>query len=256
MKYRNGWCGFIPNVQIVHDMRKGFPLITSRSISFKIALGEFLWAVHGHTNVNELNSGIWDQFADNEGELGPIYGKQWTKWSDYDRWMGNGGNVIDQLESVVAQLSSDMTSRRAVVSAWNVAQLGFMCLPPCQPMFQLWFGRDLGEEYNRLHITVFARSADLVVGFPYDFALYSLMLVTMAARLKVDVGTVTFFMVNAHIYAEHYENMNKQVMREPYPLPRLSYSVKPDTMFDELDARMYNLIDYKCHPRLDYKLIV
>lgn len=248
MKYRNGWCGARFNQVVSHDLGYGFPLLTTRHISFRIALGEFLWASRGHTNTNQLNSKIWDKFADEDGELGPIFGQQWANWHDYDRSFGNL-HSYNQLEKVVEQLRKDSYSRRAVVSAWNVAHLRFMALPPCQPLFQLYHADD------RLNLTVFCRSTDLAIGFPYDFALYSLMLITISARLELKPGIVTMFMTNAHIYDQHYHNMVLQITNEPLLLPQLVYSIYPDTRFDQLKASMYAVTGYRHHGTINYELI-
>lgn len=255
-QYRNGACGTLFNTKIIHDFRYGFPLITTRKISFDIILGEFLWAIQGKTNIAELNSKIWDEFADKDGELGPIYGYQWTMWPDYDREMGKV-NSYNQLELAISHLKHDINSRRVVVSAWNVPHLKFMALPPCQPMFQLYHSVRRMGPYNHSHLnmTVFARSADLVIGFPYDIGLYSLILITSAARLGLPPGKITFLMTNCHVYEQHYEQLEIQLMRKPYTLPRLLHSIIPHTKFGGIDSSRYNLENYKHRGPLKFKLV-
>ena len=254
--YRNGKAATMFNQSITHDLANGFPLVTSRTINFDIIRDEFLWAIKGRTNVNELNSRIWDPFADKAGELGPIYGFQWTRWGDqysqaasWERLLEQGMYTpINQLEEVLKHLKADPWSRRAYVSVWNVADLELMALPPCQPAFQLYRSDD------GLNITVLARSADMALGFPYDFGMYSLMLYSFARRLKLPPRQVTFFMTNAHLYIEHFRNMAIQVVRKPLPLPNMLCVIHPSNKFADLGVANFQLSEYQHFPSLKYEL--
>jgi len=211
-------------MQSRYDLREGFPLVTTKKVLFESVKKELLWFLRGESNTSTLDCGIWDAWADAQGELGPIYGHQWRRWGASDARPG-----IDQIARVVAQLRSDPSSRRLVVSAWNVAELDRMALAPCHALFQFYATQD-----GRLDLQLYQRSADLAVGVPFNIASYALLLELVAAATGRAAGFFVHTLGDAHIYLNHVEGVRTQLERTPLPLPRVRLARVPD--FSSADA--------------------
>ncbi|MGA4508379.1 thymidylate synthase [Propionibacteriaceae bacterium G1746] len=199
-----------------HQMRfklaEGFPLLTTKKVHTRSVFAELLWFLRGETNVawlHEHNVTIWDEWADEHGELGPIYGYQWRSWPTPD------GRHVDQVNKLVDQLQANPDSRRHIISAWNVAQLDEMALPPCHVLFQFYVAD------GRLSCQVYQRSADIFLGVPFNIASYALLTHMVAQVCGFEVGDLVHTLGDAHIYANHTEQVHTQLAREPRPLPRL-----------------------------------
>lgn len=227
--------------QIQLDLANGFPLLTTKKVSFKNILHELLWMVSGDTNTDYLHEHgvtIWDEWANAKGDLGPIYGKQWRSWPTTD------GRIVDQLSQAVKDLINNQHSRRIVINSWNVSELQDMALPPCHLLYQFHV---LGE---KVHITVYQRSADLFLGLPYNIASYATLLMMVASVCGYTPGTVTIFIGNAHIYSNHFDQVVKQKFRKPYPLPTLQLNpdIKNIFAFIEEDFTLSNYMHWPAIP--------
>ncbi len=198
--------------QLRFDLAAGFPLLTTKKVHVKSIVHELLWIVSGATNVRPLKEAgvtIWDEWADAEGELGPVYGRQWRAWQAPD------GRAIDQLADVVAQIKANPTSRRLVVSAWNPADVGKMALPPCHALFQFYVAG------GRLSCQLYQRSGDLFLGVPFNIASYALLTAMIAQVTDLVPGDLVHTLGDVHLYENHVEQARLQLAREPRPLPRL-----------------------------------
>ena len=204
-------------MQARYDMRNGFPLVTTKKIIFASVVKELLWFLRGETNTQTLGCGIWDAWADADGELGPIYGSQWRAWGADGEHPG-----IDQIANAVRLLRTSPDSRRNVVSAWNVEALPKMALAPCHSLFQLHVAGD------RLDLQLYQRSADMAVGVPFNIASYALLLHLMAAATDLAPGFFIHTLGDAHIYLNHLEGVETQLARTPLPLPHLRLARRPD----------------------------
>jgi thymidylate synthase len=219
--------------QTRYDLRDGFPIVTTKKVLFPAVVRELLWFLRGSTNIHDdltQHTPIWDAWADPEGNLGPIYGHQWRRWGAD----GDGIPGIDQLTDALDLIRRDPTSRRIIVSAWNVADLPKMKLPPCHAFFQLYVSGDW------LDLQLYQRSADLALGVPFNIASYALLL----AMIAQDTGKRPRYFIHtlgdAHIYANHVDGVTRQLEREPLPLPRLVLAPKPtagDLGFDDIASR-------------------
>ncbi|MEN3040941.1 MAG: thymidylate synthase [Bacteroidia bacterium] len=222
------------------DLREGFPLLTTKKVHFKSILYELFWFLRGDTNIRYLHDHgvtIWDEWADENGDLGPIYGYQWRRWKGYN------GEVYDQLGAVVKTLRENPYSRRLLVSAWNVAHLSEMKLPPCHVMFQ--FYAEPAE--HRLSIQVYQRSADAFLGLPFNVASYALLLHLVARVTGYEPYRVVFALGDVHLYINHEAQARLQLTRTPYPLPKIEItSIRHE--LDEFVPEDIRLIDYKYHP--------
>jgi thymidylate synthase len=204
-------------MQARYDLRDGFPLVTTKKIIFSSVVKELLWFLRGETNTKTLGCGIWDAWADPDGELGPIYGSQWRAWgADADH------PGVDQIANAVRLLQTSPDSRRNVVSAWNVEALPKMALAPCHTLFQLHVAGD------RLDLQLYQRSADMAVGVPFNIASYALLLHLMAAATDLTPGFFIHTLGDAHIYLNHLDGVETQLARTPKPLPRLRLARRPD----------------------------
>jgi thymidylate synthase len=226
--------------QMRFDLARGFPITTTKRLYLKGVIYELLWFLRGDTNIRYLKDhsvGIWDAWADSEGDLGPIYGAQWR------RWEGPGGRRVDQISRVIGTIRKDPDSRRLVVSAWNVGLLEDMRLPPCHCLFQ--FHVDEG----RLSCQLYQRSADLFLGVPFNIASYALLTMMVAQVTGLDPGEFIHTFGDTHIYLNHIEQVETQLSREPRPLPRmvLNPAVKDINGFKYED---FTLIDYNPHPAI------
>lgn len=203
--------------QMRFDLAAGFPLVTTKKVHTRSVFGELLWFLQGATNVawlHEQKISIWDEWADADGELGPVYGHQWRSWPDGD------GGTIDQIRAVVEGLRTDPDSRRHVVSAWNVAQLDEMALPPCHTLFQFYVAPD-PDGPGRLSCQLYQRSADVFLGVPFNIASYALLTHMVAQVTGLRVGDFVHTLGDAHLYSNHLEQAELQLTREPRPLPTL-----------------------------------
>ena len=224
--------------QMRFDLSDGFPLLTTKKVHLKSIIYELLWFLQGSTNARYLQENgvrIWNEWADEDGELGPIYGYQWRSWPDYE------GGHIDQIASVLDQIQHNPDSRRMVVSAWNVAQLPQMHLPPCHILFQFYVAG------GRLSCQLYQRSADTFLGMPFNIASYSLLTMMMAQVCGLHPGEFIYTTGDTHIYLNHLEQVNLQLSREPRPLPtmQLNPDVKDLFAFRYEDFRLEN---YNPHP--------
>ncbi len=225
--------------QMRFNLEDGFPLVTTKKLHLKSIVHELLWFLKGETNIDYLTQNkvsIWNEWADAEGNLGPVYGYQWRSWPDY-----NGGH-IDQIAAVMESLAKNPDSRRHIVSAWNVAQVDAMALPPCHILFQFYVAE------NKLSCQLYQRSADVFLGVPFNIASYALLTHMVAATLNLGVGDFVHTLGDAHIYSNHLEQVHEQLTRTPYPLPKLALQRK-DSIFDyTFDAIAFE--NYEFHPAI------
>jgi thymidylate synthase len=210
--------------QMRFDLRQGFPLLTTKKLHLKSIIYELLWFLNGDTNVKYLQEHgvrIWNEWADENGELGPVYGHQWRSWPDYD------GGAIDQISMVVDQLRHTPDSRRIMVSAWNVAEVSKMALPPCHTMFQFYVAppREEGSR-PRLSLQLYQRSADTFLGVPFNIASYALLCMMMAQVCDMEPGDFIHTTGDTHLYLNHLEQARLQLTRQPRPLPTMR--INPD----------------------------
>lgn len=224
--------------QLRFDLRAGFPLVTTKQLHLRSIIHELLWLLRGDTNIRYLHEQgvtIWDEWADENGDLGPVYGQQWRAWSTVD------GRCIDQLANAVDMLRRDPDSRRIVVSAWNVGDLEQMQLPPCHLLFQFYVAN--GE----LSCQLYQRSADLFLGVPFNVASYALLTHLVAQQTDLGVGELIWTGGDCHLYLNHLEQVQLQLSREPYPPPRLILRRRPDSLFD-YRYEDFEILDYRHHP--------
>jgi len=209
--------------QMRFDLAAGFPLLTTKKLHVKSIIHELLWFVAGDTNIAYLNKHgvtIWDEWADENGELGPVYGRQWRSWPAPD------GRAIDQLSWVVDELKRNPTSRRLIVSAWNPAEIADMALPPCHCLFQFFVSR------GRLSCQLYQRSADVFLGVPFNIASYALLTHMIAATSGLEPGDFVHTLGDAHLYHNHFDQAREQLARRPGPLPKLSLNPEVKSVFD------------------------
>ncbi len=222
------------------DLAAGFPLVTTKKVHTRSIIYELLWFLRGETNVawlREHGVTIWDEWADERGELGPVYGKQWRAWQAPD------GRTIDQISQVVAQLRSNPDSRRIIVSAWNVGELEQMALMPCHAFFQFYVAQ------RRLSCQLYQRSADLFLGVPFNIASYALLVHMMAQQCDLEPGEFVWTGGDCHLYLNHIEQADTQLAREPYPLPSLVIRRRPANIFD-YQYEDFDIVNYQHHPAI------
>src|SRR3954470_7345358 len=204
--------------QMRFDLAEGFPVVTTKRLHMRSVTGELLWFLRGSTNVRWLQErgvSIWDEWADEDGELGPVYGHQWRSWPTPD------GRSVDQIATVVEQIRTNPDSRRHIVSAWNVGDLEAMALPPCHLLFQFWVGPARGSAPRRLSCQLYQRSADVFLGVPFNIASYALLLAMVAQVCGYAAGELVHTLGDAHLYSNHLDQARLQLERTPRPLPRL-----------------------------------
>ena len=224
--------------QLRYDLSKGFPLVTTKKVHLKSIIYELLWFLKGDTNVKYLQENgvtIWDEWADVEGNLGPVYGAQWRSWHGAD------GKVIDQMSEVIDQIKKNPDSRRLIVSAWNVAELPKMALAPCHAMFQFYVAD------GKLSLQLYQRSADVFLGVPFNIASYALLLMMVAQVCDLEVGEYVHTFGDVHIYNNHFEQVEKQLSREPKSLPMMKLNPEIKNIFD-FDFNDFTLENYDPHP--------
>ena len=223
--------------QMRFDLSAGFPLVTTKKVFLKGIIHELLWFLAGSTNISYLtdhNVHIWDEWADEHGELGPVYGSQWRSWP------GPDGDTIDQIEALVEGIRTNPHSRRHIVSAWNVAEVNHMALPPCHTLFQFYVAD------GKLSCQLYQRSADIFLGVPFNIASYALLTMMIAQVCDLELGDFVHTMGDAHLYTNHLEQTDLQLSRSPLPLPqmRLNPDVKDIFGFEYED---FELTGYECH---------
>jgi thymidylate synthase len=226
--------------QMRFDLRAGFPLVTTKKIHLKSVVHELLWFLRGDTNtayLREHGVTIWDEWADAEGNLGPVYGKQWRSWPTPE------GGSIDQMAEVLRQLRSQPDSRRIMVSAWNVGELSKMALMPCHALFQFYVAD------GRLSCQLYQRSADIFLGVPFNIASYALLTHLVAAQTDLAVGDFVWTGGDCHLYLNHLEQADLQLSREPLPLPELVLHRRPESLF-EYRYEDIEFRNYQCHPAI------
>ena len=232
--------------QMRYDLSEGFPLVTTKKTFLKGIIHELLWFLSGSTNIGYLvdhDVHIWDEWADEHGELGPVYGSQWRSWP------GPDGKTIDQISRVVEDLKTNPDSRRHIVSAWNVAEVDEMALPPCHSLFQFYVAD------GRLSCQLYQRSADIFLGVPFNIASYALLNMMIAQVVDLQVGDFVHTLGDAHLYSNHIEQADKQLLREPRSLP--SIRINPDVK-DILEFKIsdFELLDYDPHPGIKAPIAV
>jgi thymidylate synthase len=232
--------------QMRFNLAEGFPLVTTKKLHTKSIIHELLWFLQGSTNIQYLKENgvrIWDEWADENGDLGPVYGKQWRDWETKD------GRHIDQIQQLVDTIRKDPNSRRQIVSAWNVGDLPEMALSPCHCLVQTAV---LG---GKLHLQLYQRSADVFLGVPFNIASYALLLHMLAQQCDLEVGDFIWTGGDVHIYRNHFEQVNLQMSREPYPLPRLVINRKPASIFD-YTFEDFEIVGYESHPTIKGQVAV
>lgn len=226
--------------QMRFDLQKGFPLVTTKKLHLKSIIYELLWFLKGDTNIKYLNEhgvSIWNEWANEQGELGPVYGKQWRSWQ------GANGTTIDQITDVVTQIKNNPDSRRMIVSAWNVAELPNMALMPCHALFQFYVAD------GKLSCQLYQRSADVFLGVPFNIASYALLTMMIAQVCDLQLGEFVHSFGDVHLYNNHIEQATLQLQRTPYTLPTLQLNPSVKNIFD-FTFEDFTLENYKCYPHI------
>jgi len=233
--------------QMRFDLNEGFPLVTTKKVFLKAVIVELLWFLRGDSNVKwlqERGCTIWDEWARADGDLGPVYGVQWRSWPTPD------GGHIDQISEVIKTIKSNPDSRRMVVSAWNVAEISKMALPPCHALFQFYVAppQNSGER-GRLSCQLYQRSADIFLGVPFNIASYALLTHMVAQQCDLDLGDFIWTGGDCHIYNNHSEQVKTQLSRQPFAYPTLRIQRRPASIFDYA-LEDFEVLDYQCHPAI------
>ncbi|MFC6354310.1 thymidylate synthase [Rothia nasimurium] len=237
--------------QMRFDLSESFPLITTKKVHFKSIVVELLWFLRGESNVRWLQERgvtIWDEWADEDGELGPVYGVQWRSWPAGD------GQAIDQIAKVLDSLKNNPDSRRHIVSAWNPAEVDDMALPPCHALFQFYV-KTRQDGQKELSCQLYQRSADMFLGVPFNIASYALLTQLIAEEVGMVPGEFVWTGGDCHIYSNHYEQVTEQLSRQPYPYPRLRIKNKKPSIFD-YEFEDFELVDYRHHPLIKAPIAV
>jgi len=232
--------------QMRFDLTEGFPLVTTKKLHLKSIIHELLWFVAGDTNVEYLQKNgvrIWDEWADEDGDLGPIYGYQWRSWQAPD------GRTIDQMSDLIENLKTNPYSRRHIVSAWNAADIDRMKLPPCHALFQFYVAD------GRLSCQLYQRSADIFLGVPFNIASYALLLMMVAQATDLEPHDFVLTLGDAHLYSNHFEQAREQLTREPRPLPRMNLDPSVKSVFD-FRYEHFELTDYDPAPHIKAPIAV
>jgi thymidylate synthase len=232
--------------QMRFDLQKGFPLVTTKKLSLRSIMHELLWFLQGDTNIQYLHDNkvtIWDEWADANGDLGPVYGEQWRAWLTAE------GNKVDQMSALVQQIKTNPDSRRLIVSAWNVGELPKMKLPPCHLLMQFYVSN------GRLSCQLYQRSADSFLGVPFNIASYSLLTHMIAQQCELDVGEFIWTGGDCHIYVNHLEQVDLQLSRTPHPLPQLKIKRKPASLFD-YQYEDFEILNYEAHAHIRGEIAV
>lgn len=232
--------------QMRFDLQKGFPLVTTKRVHLKSIIYELLWFLRGETNIAYLKENgvsIWDEWADDNGELGPVYGKQWRSWE------GKDGKVVDQVKNLLSQLKNNPDSRRLIINAWNVADLPEMALMPCHTMFQFYTATDQNTGKRKLSCQLYQRSADVFLGVPFNIASYALLTMMIAQVCDMDPGEFIHSFGDVHIYNNHMEQVALQLSRKPFPLPTMKLNPEVKELFD-FRFEDFKLENYEYHPAI------
>jgi len=226
--------------QMRFDLSEGFPVITTKKLHLRSIIHELLWFLRGDSNIQYLKDNgvsIWDAWADENGELGPVYGVQWRNWPKPD------GGHVDQISQIMQQLKENPDSRRIMLSAWNVGEIENMALPPCHCLFQFWVAE------GKLSCQLYQRSCDIFLGVPFNIASYALLTHMLAQQADLKVGDFVWTGGDCHLYSNHLEQADEQLQREPLPLPRLAITRRPPSIFDyEYDD--FEILNYESHPHI------
>jgi thymidylate synthase len=226
--------------QMRFDLSQGFPMVTTKKLHMRSIIHELLWFLSGETNIKYLKENgvtIWDEWADENGDLGPVYGSQWRAWPTAD------GGHIDQISELIDQIKTNPNSRRHIVSAWNVAEIENMALPPCHYSFQFYVAD------GKLSCMLNQRSCDFFLGVPFNIASYALLTHMIAEQCDLEVGDFVWSGGDVHLYLNHLDQAKLQLTREPYPLPKLHIKRKPDSIFD-YTFDDFEIIGYESHPHI------
>ena len=226
--------------QMRFDLSKGFPVVTTKKCHLKSIIHELIWFLSGDTNIKYLQDNgvrIWNEWADEEGNLGPVYGYQWRSWPKVD------GGHVDQIAQIIDQIKNNPDSRRIIVSAWNVGEVENMALPPCHMMFQFYVAD------GKLSCQLYQRSADIFLGVPFNIASYALMTMMVAQVCGLEVGDFVHTLGDAHLYNNHLEQTDEQLSRQPYALPTMKINPDVKSIFD-FKFEDFELINYQAHPHI------
>ena len=226
--------------QMRFDLSEGFPLVTTKKLHLRSIIHELLWFLSGDTNISYLKENgvsIWDEWADDEGNLGPVYGSQWRSWPTAD------GRHVDQITQIVEQIKNNPDSRRLIVSAWNVGEIENMALPPCHAFFQFYVAD------GKLSCQLYQRSADIFLGVPFNIASYALLLHMMAQQCDLEVGDFVWTGGDVHLYSNHLEQTDLQLSREPLPLPTMKLNPEVKDLF-AFRFEDFELVGYEAHPHI------
>jgi thymidylate synthase len=232
--------------QTRYDLSAGFPAVTTKKLHLRSIIHELLWFLQGDSNIRYLRDNrvtIWDEWADENGDLGPVYGHQWRSWS------GPDGRSYDQIRRLVECLQNRPDSRRHIVSAWNVADVDNMALPPCHTMFQFYIAE------GKLSCQLYQRSADIFLGVPFNIASYALLTMMLAQVTGYQAGDFVHTFGDAHLYLNHLEQAKLQLSRQPYPLPQMKINPAVDTIFD-FQYEDFELLNYQCHSHISAPIAV
>lgn len=232
--------------QTRYDLSEGFPAITTKKLHLRSIIHELLWFLKGDSNIHYLQEhkvSIWNEWADENGDLGPVYGSQWRSWP------GPDGQTFDQISQIVAQLKNNPDSRRHIVSAWNVANVDQMALPPCHTMFQFYVAD------GKLSCQLYQRSADIFLGVPFNIASYALLTMMLAQVTGYEAGDFVHTFGDAHLYLNHLDQAKLQLSREPYPLPKMEINPAVKSIFD-FHFEDFELVNYQYHPHIKAPIAV
>ena len=232
--------------QMRFNLAKGFPCITTKNLHLKSIIHELLWFLKGETNIKYLKDNgvrIWDEWADKDGELGPVYGYQWRSWPTPEK------KHVDQIQQVINTLKNNPNSRRIIVSAWNVGEINKMALPPCHAFFQFYVAN------QKLSCQLYQRSADIFLGVPFNIASYALLTMMIAQVCKLELGDFMHTLGDAHIYTNHFKQTEIQLTRKPKKLPKMVINPKINNIFD-FKYEDFQLKDYESHPHIKGKVAV
>jgi thymidylate synthase len=232
--------------QMRFDLSEGFPAVTTKKLHFRSIIFELLWFLQGSSNIDYLRENgvsIWDEWADDKGDLGPIYGYQWRSWPKPD------GGKVDQISQLVENLQSRPNSRRHIISAWNVSDIDQMALPPCHCLFQFYVAN------GRLSCQLYQRSADIFLGVPFNIASYSLLTLMLAQVTGYEPGEFIHTFGDAHLYLNHLDQAERQLSRKPFPLPKMMINQNVRSIFDFV-YEDFEMINYQCHPGISAPIAV
>jgi thymidylate synthase len=232
--------------QMRFNLRQGFPLVTTKKVHLRSIIHELLWFLRGDTNVEYLHQHgvtIWDEWADENGELGPVYGRQWRSWP------ATGGGVIDQITRTIELIRRDPDSRRIIVNAWNVGELDQMALTPCHALFQFWIAN------GQLSCQLYQRSADVFLGVPFNIASYALLTHMIAQQCDLEVGDFIWTGGDCHLYLNHLQQADLQLSREPFAAPTLHIKRRPPSIFDYA-YEDFEILNYRSHPSISAPIAV